>query len=345
MPTVRGAAWLAPSHVARGQQQIALRLSVPLFFPLFSRAPLRFDGLKTGLAASGAHLRSALSASSQDSALRVHLLSLAGILPGSPNNALRIRLEASPARLLGAPGETGKEKENRRRHVQQSRNITGFLGRDAETRTGRNGYNFTTFSVATKRSWKNRETGEYESQTTWHRCIAFGPHASFAGSLLKGNHVQIEGELQTRDYEEKPKGKKSAPVTKTATEIRVARIVKLESRRQLRHTKGCRIGGPLSRGDANHEYRIGEKTERRGAQPADCRTRTRPQRNAATVSADDVPVPQIFLAELTADLNTISGRHACRRLSFLAEAGPIRQKGREGNCDSRPDGRPQTKLR
>ena len=80
--------------------------------------------------------------------------------------------------------------------------ITGFLGRDAETRTARNGSNFTTLSVATKRSWKNRETGGYESQTTWHRCIVFGPQASFAATLLKSAHVQIEGELQTREYAE-----------------------------------------------------------------------------------------------------------------------------------------------
>lgn len=106
--------------------------------------------------------------------------------------------------------------------------ITGFLGRDAETHTTRNDSSFTTLSVATKRSWKNRETGDYESQTTWHRCVVFGPQAAFAATLLKGAHVQVEGELRTREYTEKPAGKKSAPVKKTATEIRVFRVVKLD---------------------------------------------------------------------------------------------------------------------
>jgi single-strand DNA-binding protein len=106
--------------------------------------------------------------------------------------------------------------------------ITGFLGRDAETHTTRNDSSFTTLSVATKRSWKNRETGDYESQTTWHRCVVFGPQATFAATLLKGAHVQIEGELRTREYTEKPVGKQSAPVKKTATEIRVFRVVKLD---------------------------------------------------------------------------------------------------------------------
>ena len=105
---------------------------------------------------------------------------------------------------------------------------TGFLGRDAETRTTRNDNSLTTFSVATKRSWKNRETGEYESQTTWHRCVVFGPQAAFAATLLKGTHVQVEGELRTREYTENSAGKNTAPVKKTATEIRVFRVVKLD---------------------------------------------------------------------------------------------------------------------
>ncbi len=106
--------------------------------------------------------------------------------------------------------------------------ITGFLGRDAETRTTRNDSTFTKLSVATKRSWKNRETGQYESQTTWHRCVIYGPAAAFAATLLKGAHVQIEGELRTREYTEKTSGQNGTPVAKSITEIRVFRIVKLD---------------------------------------------------------------------------------------------------------------------
>lgn len=87
--------------------------------------------------------------------------------------------------------------------------ITGFVGRDAETRTTRNDSTFTTLSVATKRSWKNRETGAYDSQTTWHKCVVFGPQAPFAATLLKGTHVQVEGELRTREYTDQAAGTKS----------------------------------------------------------------------------------------------------------------------------------------
>jgi single-strand DNA-binding protein len=100
--------------------------------------------------------------------------------------------------------------------------ITGFVGRPAETRTGRNDRSITTFSVATKRSWKNRATGAYHSQTTWHKCVVFGPQATFAATLLKGTHVQIDGELRTREYTDQAGSKRSM------TEIRVFRITKLD---------------------------------------------------------------------------------------------------------------------
>ncbi len=87
--------------------------------------------------------------------------------------------------------------------------ITGFVGHDAETHTTRNDSTFTTLSVATKRSWKNRETGAYDSQTTWHKCVVFGPQAAFAATLSKGAHVQIDGELRTREYTDRPRARRS----------------------------------------------------------------------------------------------------------------------------------------
>jgi single-strand DNA-binding protein len=107
--------------------------------------------------------------------------------------------------------------------------IIGFLGKDAETRNTRNNNSFTTLSVATKRSWKNRETGTYDSETTWHRCVVFDANqVAFAATLRKGNHVQIEGEIRTREYTEKAGGEKSAAVKKSITEIRVFRLTKLD---------------------------------------------------------------------------------------------------------------------
>ncbi|HKD04874.1 MAG TPA: single-stranded DNA-binding protein [Bryobacteraceae bacterium] len=78
--------------------------------------------------------------------------------------------------------------------------LIGFTGGDAETKTANNGSIFTVLSVATKRSWKNAD-GEWESRTEWHRCVAFGKLGEFAASLKKGAHVQVEGELRSREYD------------------------------------------------------------------------------------------------------------------------------------------------
>lgn len=107
--------------------------------------------------------------------------------------------------------------------------LIGFLGKDAEVRTTRNEAQFTVLSLATKRSWKDRETGERQSQTTWHRCIVFGKLGEFAARLLKGADVQIEGEIRTREYTQTiGTGKKASALKKSITEVRVNSITKLD---------------------------------------------------------------------------------------------------------------------
>jgi single-strand DNA-binding protein len=106
--------------------------------------------------------------------------------------------------------------------------LIGFLGKDAEVKTTRNNASFAVLSLATNRSWKDPESGEYKSDVSWHRCVAFGRAGEYAAALLKGAHVQIDGEIRTREYTEKTRGKKPATVKKTITEIRVRRIAKLD---------------------------------------------------------------------------------------------------------------------
>jgi single-stranded DNA-binding protein len=63
-----------------------------------------------------------------------------------------------------------------------------------------NNSTLTVLSLATKCTWKNRQTGERESQTTWHKCVSFGRTADYAAILTKGADVQIVGEIQNREY-------------------------------------------------------------------------------------------------------------------------------------------------
>lgn len=106
--------------------------------------------------------------------------------------------------------------------------LTGFLGGDADVRMTRSNTTFTVFSLATKNSWKDRESGEWRSRTEWHRAVVFGRLTDLASTLKKGDHVQIQGQLRTREYEKPAEGKKKTATKQQITEIRVTSILKLD---------------------------------------------------------------------------------------------------------------------
>jgi single-strand DNA-binding protein len=105
--------------------------------------------------------------------------------------------------------------------------LIGFIGSDAEKRAA-NATKIAIFSLATKTSWKN-DTGSWESRTEWHRCVAFGKLADFAGTLTKGAHVAIEGELRSHEYpREFSVGTQKTTLTQRVWEIRVDSVLKLD---------------------------------------------------------------------------------------------------------------------
>ena len=112
-------------------------------------------------------------------------------------------------------------------------NLIGYLGSDAESRSTRNNSTLTVLSLATKRTWKNRETGDRESRTTWHRCVVFGKTAEYAATLTKGAHLQIVGEIQTREFVGRDGAKKSV------TEIRVHQIARLDRVAKVESTEAA----------------------------------------------------------------------------------------------------------
>lgn len=80
-------------------------------------------------------------------------------------------------------------------------------------------------SLATKSSYK--KDGKYISHTEWHPCIVFGKLGEFAGTLQKGAHFQVEGELRSREYTSK-----KTKATQKVWEIRVKSILKLDRAEQ-----------------------------------------------------------------------------------------------------------------
>jgi single-strand DNA-binding protein len=80
--------------------------------------------------------------------------------------------------------------------------LIGNVGGDPETRYMPNGNAVTNITLATTDSWKDKQTGQQQERTEWHRVVLFGKVAEIAGEYLrKGSQCYIEGRLQTREWE------------------------------------------------------------------------------------------------------------------------------------------------
>ena len=86
--------------------------------------------------------------------------------------------------------------------------VLGNITRDPETRTTPNGQTVVSFSVATSRRWKDRQTNEMREATEFHNIVAWGPLATPVGTYChKGSKVYLDGRLQTRSWDD-PSGTK-----------------------------------------------------------------------------------------------------------------------------------------
>lgn len=82
--------------------------------------------------------------------------------------------------------------------------LVGRLGNDPDVRYTASGSAVTTISIATSESWKDRNTGQQQERTEWHRVVFFGRLAEIAGQYLrKGSQVYVEGSLRTNKYTDK----------------------------------------------------------------------------------------------------------------------------------------------
>jgi single-strand DNA-binding protein len=82
--------------------------------------------------------------------------------------------------------------------------IVGNLGADPDAKSMPSGNMVANFSVATSESWNDKDTGERQEKTEWHRVVFFGRLAEIADQYLKkGSQVYVEGKLQTRKWEDR----------------------------------------------------------------------------------------------------------------------------------------------
>jgi single-strand DNA-binding protein len=80
--------------------------------------------------------------------------------------------------------------------------LIGNLGRDPETRYMPSGGAVTNVTLATSETWKDKNTGEPQERTEWHRVVFFNRLGEIAGEYLKkGSKVYVEGSLRTRKWQ------------------------------------------------------------------------------------------------------------------------------------------------
>lgn len=82
--------------------------------------------------------------------------------------------------------------------------LIGNLGRDPEVRYTPNGLAVANITIATTEAWKDKQSGENQERTEWHRVVFYSRLAEIAGEYLrKGSKIFIEGRLQTRKWQDK----------------------------------------------------------------------------------------------------------------------------------------------
>jgi len=125
--------------------------------------------------------------------------------------------------------------------------LVGNLGQDPEVRYAANGNAITTISIATSESWKDKNTGQMQDKTEWHRVVFFGKLAEIAGEYLrKGSQVYVEGKLQTRKWQDKTSGQ-----DRYTTEVVVDGFSGVMQMLGGRNEAGGNMGGSNMGGGAN----------------------------------------------------------------------------------------------
>ena len=125
--------------------------------------------------------------------------------------------------------------------------LIGNLGRDPEIRSTQDGTRVANLSVATSENWRDKNTGERRERTEWHRVVIFNERLVeiVEQYLRKGAKVYIEGQLQTRKWQDQ------SGADRYSTEVVMNRyrgeLTMLDSRRDAE--AGAEYGGAAAGGE------------------------------------------------------------------------------------------------
>ncbi|MBP6918183.1 MAG: single-stranded DNA-binding protein [Legionellaceae bacterium] len=99
--------------------------------------------------------------------------------------------------------------------------LIGHIGGDPEVRYMPNGNAVATLSVATTEAWKDKQTGDKQERTEWHRVVCFNRLGEIAGEYVKkGSKLYVEGSLRTRKWQD-PQGQDRYTTEIVASDIQM----------------------------------------------------------------------------------------------------------------------------
>lgn len=170
--------------------------------------------------------------------------------------------------------------------------LVGNLGQDPEVRYTQSGSAITNISIATTDSWTDKQSGQRQDRTEWHRIVFFNRLAEIAGEYLrKGSQVYIEGALRTRKWQDQ------GGQDRYTTEIVANEMQMLGGRGD--NAGGQPMGGGFGQGQAPaaQQPNYGGAAQQGGyQQPAAQPNYNSPNQNApaqsAPVPAQNAPAPQ-----------------------------------------------------
>ncbi|MCP5019135.1 MAG: single-stranded DNA-binding protein [Ketobacter sp.] len=151
--------------------------------------------------------------------------------------------------------------------------LVGNLGQEPETRYLPSGGAVTNISIATSETWKDKNSGQMQERTEWHRVVFFNRLAEIAGEYLKkGTKVYIEGALRTRKWQDQ------SGSDRYTTEIVASEMQMLDSRGGA--------GGGSDDGFSGYD----QMPEARGSAPAPAASSGAPSPSpAGSDFEDDIP--------------------------------------------------------
>ena len=154
--------------------------------------------------------------------------------------------------------------------------LVGNLGQDPESRSFSNGGEVVNLRIATSENWKDRDSGERKEKTEWHSVAIFNENIGRVAKtyLRKGSKVYIEGQLQTRKWQDQSGN------DRYSTEIV---LQKFRGEMVLLDSRGVEGGGGGSRGGGSYNQDFDDA----GGNGAPARSQSRPQPAAFDTDLDD----------------------------------------------------------